>query len=113
MLPVMMADTSLRISPKRFEATTTSNVCGRRMKFIAAASTSSDSVSTSGYCDATLWNVRSGQRDGPTTSPKAKTAPMVGCLSRDGRTVYLMSYAPPDARLGAYDAVTGADRFPD
>src|SRR5262249_46247340 len=38
---------------------------------------------------------------------------MCGRLSRDGRTVYLMSYDPPEARLGAYDAVTGVDRFPD
>src|SRR5262249_32278552 len=38
---------------------------------------------------------------------------MNGRLSRDGRTVYLMSYLPPEVRLGAYDAATGADRFPD
>src|SRR5262249_32908311 len=38
---------------------------------------------------------------------------MVGRLSRDGRTVYLMSYSPPEDRLGAYDTANGADRFRD
>ena len=48
MLPTMMAERSLRMSLKRFEPTTTSKLSGRRMKFMAAASTSSDSVSISG-----------------------------------------------------------------
>ena len=50
MLPTMMAEMSLRMSPNRFEPTTTSKLSGRRMKFMAAASTSSDSVSISGNC---------------------------------------------------------------
>jgi len=37
---------------------------------------------------------------------------MVGELSNDGRTVYLMTCDPPEPRLGAYDALTGQDRFP-
>ena len=45
MLPMMIAERSLRISPNRFDPTTTSKLSGRRMKFMAAASTSSDSVS--------------------------------------------------------------------
>ena len=53
MLPTMMAEMSLRISLNRFDPTTTSKLCGRRMKFMAAASTSSDSVSMPGYCAAT------------------------------------------------------------
>ena len=46
--PVNIAASSLRMSPNRFDATTTSKLCGRRTKFIAAASTSSDSVAISG-----------------------------------------------------------------
>ena len=48
MLPTRIAEMSLRISPNRFEPTTTSKLSGRRMKFMAAASTSSDSVSMCG-----------------------------------------------------------------
>ena len=48
MLPMMIAEMSLRMSPNRFDPTTTSKLSGRRMKSIAAASTSSDSVSMSG-----------------------------------------------------------------
>src|ERR1039458_1140780 len=59
MLPTMMAERSLRMSAKRFEPTTTSKLCGRRIKFMAAASTSSDSVSISGYWMATCSKVRS------------------------------------------------------
>ncbi len=53
MLPMMMAEMSLRMSANRLEPTTTSKLSGRRMKFMAAASTSSDSVSISGNCAAT------------------------------------------------------------
>jgi WD40 repeat protein len=49
----------------------------------------------------------------PTPEVKGPRDVMCGRLSRDGRTVYLMSYDRPEARLGAYDAVTGADRFSD
>ncbi len=42
MLPVMMALRSVRMSPNRLLATTTSNASGLRTKSIAAASTSSD-----------------------------------------------------------------------
>ena len=59
MLPVRIADKSLKMSPNRFDATTTSKLSGRRTKFIAAASTSSDSVSISGNSAATFVNVRS------------------------------------------------------
>ena len=54
MLPTMIAEMSLRISANRFEPTTTSKLSGRRMKFMAAASTSSDSVSMCGYSAATV-----------------------------------------------------------
>jgi WD40 repeat protein len=60
----------------------------------------------------TRWDVKTGTVLATRDVPGPRNA-MCGRLSRDGRTVYLMSYAPPDARLGAYDAVTGADRFPD
>ncbi len=47
-LPVTMAPRSVRMSPNRLLATTTSNASGRRTKSIAAASTSNLPVSTSG-----------------------------------------------------------------
>ncbi len=53
MLPVRIAETSLRMSPNRFDPTTTSKLSGRRIKFIAAASTNSDSVEISAYSAAT------------------------------------------------------------
>ena len=48
MLPVMMAPMSVRMSPNRLLATTTSKVSGRLMKSMHAASMSSDWVSISG-----------------------------------------------------------------
>ena len=48
MEPTRIAEMSLRMSPNRFEPTTTSKLSGRRMKFMAAASTSRLSVWTSG-----------------------------------------------------------------
>ena len=57
--PVTIADTSLKMSPNKFDATTTSKEWGRRTKFIAAASTSRDSVSISGNSFATPRNTRS------------------------------------------------------
>src|SRR5450759_4987171 len=59
MLPTRMAEMSLRISANRLEPTTTSKLSGRRMKFMAAASTSSDSVSTCGYSAAISSKQRS------------------------------------------------------
>jgi WD40 repeat protein len=59
----------------------------------------------------TRWDVKTGTAL-PTWDVPGPRDVMVGRLSRDGRTVYLMSYLPPEARLGAYDAATGADRFP-
>ena len=47
-LPVIAAARSVTMSPKRFEATTTSKLSGRRTRSMHAASTSSDSVETSG-----------------------------------------------------------------
>ena len=64
MLPVMIAPMSVSTSPNRLLATTTSNDCGRRMKFMQAASTSSDSVSMSGYSAAT-WSKTSSQSTMP------------------------------------------------
>jgi Protein kinase domain/WD domain, G-beta repeat len=61
----------------------------------------------------TRWDVETGTLSPPPREVKGPSNVMCGRLSRDGRTVYLMSYDPPEARLGAYDAVTGADRFPD
>ena len=49
----MMAAMSVRMSPKRLLATTTSKLSGRRMKSMQAASTRSDWVSMSGYRAAT------------------------------------------------------------
>jgi WD40 repeat protein/serine/threonine protein kinase len=60
----------------------------------------------------TRWDVETGALSATRDVPGPRNV-MVGRLSRDGRTVYLMSYMPPEARLGAYDAVTGADRFAD
>jgi WD40 repeat protein len=60
----------------------------------------------------TRWDVETGALSATRDVPGPGNV-MVGRLSRDGRTVYLMSYLPPEARLGAYDAVTRADRFPD
>src|SRR5262249_22513909 len=61
----------------------------------------------------TRWdaNFPEGQKGQERAVPGPRNV-MVGRFSRDGRTVYLMSYLPEEARLGAYDAVTGADRFP-
>ena len=47
-LPVIAALRSVRMSPKRFDATMTSKSCGRRTRSMHAASTSSDSVRMSG-----------------------------------------------------------------
>jgi WD40 repeat protein len=60
----------------------------------------------------TRWDVETGTRSARREVPDSRNV-MCGRLSRDGRTVYLMSYLPPDVRLGAYDAVTGAPRFPE
>jgi WD40 repeat protein len=60
----------------------------------------------------TRWDVETGDLSATRDMPGPRNV-ACGCLSRDGRTVYLMSYLPPEARLGAYDAVTGAERFPD
>ena len=57
--PVMMAPMSVRISPNRLDATTTSKLCGRRMKSMQAASISNEFVVTSGYSSATASNVLS------------------------------------------------------
>ena len=53
MPPMITAARSVRMSPKRFEHTTTSNICGERTKFIAAASTSMELDFTPGYSRAT------------------------------------------------------------
>jgi WD40 repeat protein len=57
------------------------------------------------------WDVSTWTSSAPLDVPGPSNV-MAGRLSRDGRTVYLMSYVPPEARLGAYDAVTGDERFP-
>jgi WD40 repeat protein/serine/threonine protein kinase len=60
------------------------------------------------------WDVKSGAPLATLFAPGVPGMPsiLVGDLSVDGRTVYLMEAEVPDSRLGAYDAVTGADRFP-
>ncbi len=60
----------------------------------------------------TRWDVETGTLS-ETKPVRGPRDPMVGRLSRDGHTVYLMSYSPPEERLGAYDADTGVERFPD
>jgi WD40 repeat protein/serine/threonine protein kinase len=56
------------------------------------------------------WDIKTGERSGTLDLP-GPPGVVVWRLSRDGRTVYAMGYVPPEARLGAYDAVTGAERF--
>jgi WD40 repeat protein/serine/threonine protein kinase len=59
----------------------------------------------------TRWDVETGDVAGPFDVPGLPNL-LVGHLSRDGRTVYLMScHNPPEPRLGAY-TLTGEDRFP-
>src|SRR5262249_53927237 len=58
------------------------------------------------------WDVEKGTQSDTRDVPDPGNW-MIGRLSRDGRTVYLANPVPPPyARLGAYDAATGADRFP-
>jgi WD40 repeat protein len=60
----------------------------------------------------TRWDVKTGAAAGSFDVPGPRNF-LVGDLSRDGRTVYLMTCAePPEPRLGAYDALTGQARFP-
>src|SRR5262249_45846570 len=61
----------------------------------------------------TCWDVETGDPSGKPREVPGPPNVMVGRLSRDGRTVYLMSYLPSDPRLGAYDTVSGQRRFPD
>lgn len=58
----------------------------------------------------TRWDVKTGIQSAALEVPGPPNV-LAGRLSRDGRTVFMMSYAPPEARLGAFDAVSGADRF--
>jgi WD40 repeat protein len=60
----------------------------------------------------TRWDVETEALSKTWPVPGVPNNVMAGRLSRHGRTVYLMSYLPPDAHLGAYDAVTGVARFP-
>jgi WD40 repeat protein len=62
----------------------------------------------------TRWNVETGAQHGKARGVPGPRGPgtMCGRLSRDGRTVYLMNYNPPEARLGAYDAGTCTARYP-
>ena len=59
MLPVIIAPISVRMSPNRLLATTTSNSSGFRTKSMQAASTSSEVVAISEYSAATLSNASS------------------------------------------------------
>jgi eukaryotic-like serine/threonine-protein kinase len=58
------------------------------------------------------WDVKTGVASAPFEVPGPRSL-VVGDLSRDGRTVYLMTCDPGESRLGAYDAATGKERFPD
>jgi WD40 repeat protein len=57
------------------------------------------------------WDVKSGAALATFDVPGDRKF-LVGGLSVDGRSVYLMTCAPPEPRLGVYDAVTGKPRFP-
>jgi WD40 repeat protein len=57
------------------------------------------------------WDVKTGKASGSCEVAGTRNF-LVGDLSVDGRTVYLMSCDPPEPRLGVYDAVTGKERFP-
>lgn len=60
----------------------------------------------------TRWDMKTGARSATLDVP-GPAGVLVGRLSHDGRTVYMMGYSPPEPRLGAFDAVTGVDRFRD
>jgi WD40 repeat protein/serine/threonine protein kinase len=57
------------------------------------------------------WQVKSGAKQATVPLP-GPAGRLVGRLSADGRTIWLMSCDPPDSRVGAYDAETGEERFP-
>jgi WD40 repeat protein len=59
----------------------------------------------------TRWDVMTGT---PQTSCELplRGGPSFGLLSRDGRTVFVGEGQPADARVRAYDAQTGQERFP-
>jgi WD40 repeat protein/serine/threonine protein kinase len=57
------------------------------------------------------WQVKSGTKQAAVPLP-GPAGHLVGRLSTDGRTIWLMSCDPPDSRVGAYDAETGEERFP-
>src|SRR5262249_55647302 len=57
------------------------------------------------------WDLKTGQGSLPFETPGSQSF-LVGDLSRDGTTVYLMTCDPADSRLAAYDALTGRDRYP-
>lgn len=68
-------------------------------------------LSTDAKRGFTRWDMETGTQSATLDVP-GPPGVLVGRLSRDGNTVYMMSYFPPQARLGAYDAVSGAERFP-
>src|SRR5262249_18566070 len=57
------------------------------------------------------WDVKSGAALATFDVPGERKF-LVGGLSVDGRSVYLMTCDPPEPRLGVYDAVTREERFP-
>lgn len=58
------------------------------------------------------WDVKTGAARGVREAAGTRGF-LVGDLSVDGRTVYLMTCSPAaEPRLGAYDALTGEERFP-
>jgi hypothetical protein len=59
MPPTTAAERSVKMSPNRLLATTTSKLSGRRTKFMHAASTSMELVFTSGKSPATAWKTSS------------------------------------------------------
>jgi WD40 repeat protein len=56
------------------------------------------------------WNVKTGSST--TFDVPGPRSFLVGHLSGDGRTVYLMSCFPEEPRLSVFDAATGKERFP-
>ncbi len=59
----------------------------------------------------TRWDVRTGDPDGTVSLP-GHGGLLVGRLSTDGTTAFVMAANGTDDRLGAYDARTGAERLP-
>jgi WD40 repeat protein len=57
------------------------------------------------------WDVKTGEASATFDVPGPRSF-LIGLLSGEGRTAYLMTCDPVEARLGGYDAVSGKERCP-